>query len=126
MIEVAAAWIQEGERVLLCQRPQNKARGGLWEFPGGKLEPGETAAAALEREIMEELGIVIRAGSAKAEVLCTYPELSIHLTLLPAEILRGTPQAIEHSALHWVCPEDLHAYKLCTADRMLIEKLHLP
>lgn len=125
MIEVAAAWIWDGERVLLCQRPANKARGGHWEFPGGKLEKGETTAMALEREIMEELGITIRAGKIAADVVCDYPDISIHLTLLESEILHGTPQAIEHSALHWVRPEELANYDLCTADRKLVEKMKI-
>ncbi len=124
MIEVAAAWIFDGKRVLLCRRPAHKARGGHWEFPGGKLEKGENAAMALEREIMEELAVTIRAGKVAADVVCQYPDISIHLTLLEAEITAGEPQALEHSALQWVLPEELAEYDLCTADRRLVEKMN--
>ena len=75
MTEVVAALIWEGDRFLACQRPPDKARGLLWEFVGGKVEPGETKEAALVRECQEELGVVVSVGDLFMEVTHSYPDL---------------------------------------------------
>ena len=80
MTEVVAALIWEGERFLACQRPAHKARGLLWEFVGGKVEPGETKEEALRRECREELGVTLKVGDPFMEVVHTYPDLTIRLT----------------------------------------------
>ena len=87
-INVVAGFLRRGNTFLLCQRPPYMNGGGQWEFPGGKLEPGETAARALERELMEELRIQVRASDQLAETRYAYPKFTIRLMLLEAELER--------------------------------------
>ena len=122
-IDVAAGCIRSGDRFLLCQRPPHMNGGGQWEFPGGKLEPGETAAQALERELMEELRIRVRTSGQIAETEYAYPGFTIHLMLLAAEIERGAPELIEHTALRWVTAEEAQGMELCPADRILLDRI---
>ena len=123
MIEVVAALIRDGNRVLLCRRPDGKAQGGKWEFPGGKIEPGETGAAALERECREELDVTLAVGCALADVVQDYPDRSIHLTLYDARIASGAPRRLEHSEIRWVAPERIGEYDLCPADARMLAQL---
>ncbi|MDO4493733.1 MAG: (deoxy)nucleoside triphosphate pyrophosphohydrolase [Clostridia bacterium] len=116
MTEVVAALIANGDRFLICRRPENKSRALLWEFPGGKIEPGETPEAALERECMEELGIRTKVHSLYAEAVHDYPDISIRLLLYRTEILSGTPVALEHAELRWIAPEDIPQFAFCPAD----------
>ena len=118
-LEVAAAMLTRGQTVLLCRRPEGKARALQWEFPGGKLEPGETGEQALARECREELGAEVRVGPRVDELVFDYPDLSVHLTLYQAEPLTE-PRALEHSALDWVGPAGLERYDLCPADRRFV------
>lgn len=90
--EVVAALIWDKERFLICQRPANKARPLLWEFVGGKVEPGETKEQALIRECKEELGITLSIGDAFMDVVHEYPDITIRLTLFNATIAEGIPQ----------------------------------
>ena len=122
-VEVVAALIRDGSRFLICQRPAHKARGLLWEFVGGKIEPGETKEAALVRECREELGITLEVGEAFAEVLHEYPDITVRLTLFSARIREGTPQKLEHNALRWITPEEIPQYPFCPADTEILEKL---
>ena len=94
--------LRSGERFLLCQRPEQKAHGLLWEFAGGKVEPGETKRQALARECREELGVEIAVGEEFLELTHVYPEVTVHLTVFCAELRSGQPQALEHRALRWV------------------------
>ena len=123
MIEVVAALIRDENRVLLCRRPEGKAQGSKWEFPGGKIEPGETGEEALWRECREELDVTLAVGLALADVVQEYPEKSIHLTLYEARIASGAPRRLEHSEIRWVSPEQLYEYDLCPADAQLIDRL---
>ena len=123
MTEVVAAMIWEGETFLICQRPAHKARGLLWEFVGGKVEPGETKADALVRECREELGVTVGVGEAFMEVTHEYPDLTVHLTLFNAEIASGTPQKLEHNDIRWISPEEIDAYDFCPADEVILQKL---
>ena len=116
---VACALVDADKRVLLAQRPAGKALAGLWEFPGGKLEPGETGEQALARECREELGAEVHVGPRVDELVFDYPDLSVHLTLYQAEPLTE-PRALEHSALDWVGPAGLERYDLCPADRCFV------
>ena len=100
MTEVVAALIWDGDRFLICQRPAHKARGLLWEFVGGKVEPGETKAQALIRECREELAVTVTPGPVFMEVTHVYPDLTVHLTLFAAAIAAGTPQLLEHHDKH--------------------------
>lgn len=121
--EVVAALLWRGDRFLACQRPAHKARGLLWEFVGGKVEPGESKQAALIRECREELGVEIAVGNVYLEVTHTYPDLTIHLTLFAGHILEGEPQKLEHHDLRWITPAEIPQYAFCPADQVILEKL---
>lgn len=123
MVEVVAALIWDESRFLICRRPAGKARGGLYEFAGGKVEPGETPAQALVRECCEELAITLAVGDVFMEVTHDYPDLTVHLTLYHASIAEGTPQALEHSDMRWITPEEIPLYDFCPADEAILRRL---
>ena len=123
MTEVAAALIWDGDRFLACQRPANKARGLLWEFVGGKVEPGETREQALIRECREELAITVRVDDIFMEVTHEYPDLTVHLTLFHAAIADGTPQMLEHNDLRWVTIQEMDELAFCPADEVILDEL---
>ena len=102
MLEVVAALIEDGEHVLLCQRPEGKARALLWEFPGGKIEPGETKQEALARECREELGVHLHVGAQFMELTHPYPDLTVHLSVLRCTLVGEKPQRLEHRDMRWV------------------------
>jgi 8-oxo-dGTP diphosphatase len=112
--------------VLICQRPAHKIYPGEWEFPGGKVEPGEDVQAALRRELREELGIEI---GAPAPVIClrhVYPELSVELDTWRVTRWTGEPRSTEHPAMAWVAPGELPRWALLAADRPIVNALRLP
>ncbi len=121
--EVVAALIWDGDKFMICQRPAHKARGLLWEFVGGKVEPGESREAALIRECQEELGVVLSVGPIFTDVVHTYPDLTVHLTLFHASIASGTPQKIEHNDIRWITPAQIPAYEFCPADVEILKKI---
>lgn len=125
--EVVAALIWKYEdgkkKMMICQRPAHKARGMLWEFVGGKVEPGETREEALIRECREELAVTVEPGAVFTEVLHEYPDLTVHLTLFHASIAEGTPQLLEHNDLRWILPEEIPQYEFCPADREILLQL---
>ena len=123
VIEVVAALIWEGDRFLICQRPAHKARGLLWEFVGGKVEPGESKEQALVRECREELAVTISVGEVFMEVGHDYPDLNVHLTLFNAAIIEGTPQMLEHNDIRWITPEQIPQYEFCPADEEILRRL---
>lgn len=123
MTEVVAALIWQGERFLACQRPLHKARGLLWEFVGGKVEPGETKEQALIRECREELDVTVRVGEVFMELVHEYPDLTVHLTLFHAGIAEGTPKLLEHQALRWLTVEEMDQYPFCPADQAILARL---
>ena len=123
MTEVVAALIWEGDRFLICQRPPHKARGLLWEFVGGKVEPGETREQALARECREELDIGLAVGDVFMEVTHAYPDITVHLTLFHASIAAGTPKRLEHAALAWITPAEIPQYDFCPADEEILQRL---
>ena len=123
MTEVVAALIWQGERFLACQRPPHKARGMLWEFVGGKVEPGETKEQALIRECREELAVTVRVGEVFLELTHEYPDLTVHLTLFHAGIAAGTPKLLEHQALRWLTVEEMDQYPFCPADQAILARL---
>jgi len=117
MLEVVCAVIRdEAGRVLAAQRPPGKAQAGCWEFPGGKIEPGEAAEAALVREIREELGCGLVVGAAFTPVDHPYPGGIIRLQAFRAEIDEGVPEPHEHSALRWVGREEAATLAWAPAD----------
>ena len=115
-VKVSAALIWEGERFLVCQRPEGKKRGLLWEFVGGKAEPGETGEEALVRECWEELGITVQPERVFMEVTHEYPDLTVRLTLYTARIREGTPTLLEHNAMKWIRVEEAEELEFCPAD----------
>lgn len=123
MTEVVAALIWRGDRFLACQRPAHKARGLLWEFVGGKVEPGETKQQALIRECREELAVTIRPGEVFMELTHEYPDLTVHLTLFHAVIEHGEPQQLEHNDLRWITTKEIDSYDFCPADVDILERL---
>lgn len=123
MTEVVAALIWRGERFLACQRPAHKARGLLWEFVGGKVEPGETREQALVRECEEELDVTVVPRDIFMEVTHEYPDLTVHLTLFNADLPQGEPQPLEHNALRWITAEEIEELTFCPADEEILERL---
>lgn len=123
MIEVVAALIWQDGKFMICQRPENKARGLLWEFVGGKVEVGETKEEALVRECREELSITLSVGDVFCDVTHTYPDLTVHLTVFNATISEGTPQMIEHNDIKWITPDEIGKYDFCPADVEILEKI---
>ena len=112
MIEVVAALVWDKDRFMICQRPAHKARALLWEFVGGKVEPGETKEQALIRECQKELAITLNVGDVFMDVVHKYPDINIHLTLFNATIADGVPQLIEHNDIKWILPEYIIAIKI--------------
>ena len=123
MTEVVAALIWDENRFLACQRPSHKARGLLWEFVGGKVDPGETREQALIRECQEELAITVAVQDVFMEVDHVYPDLTVHLTLFNASIAEGIPQKIEHNDLRWITIEEIDQYEFCPADEEILRRL---
>ena len=103
MTEVVAALIWEGEKFMICQRPAHKARGLLWEFVGGKVEPGET--------------------NVFMDVVHEYSDITVHLTLFNATIADGVPQKLEHNDIRWIMPSEIPNYAFCPADEEILKKI---
>jgi mutator protein MutT len=113
-ILVVAAVIARDNRVLICRRPAHKHHGDLWEFPGGKVHSGESQAAALVREIAEELGVrVTKVGDPIYR--SADPGAGVEIVFIPTTV-EGEPQALEHSAIEWCPRSDLLAYELAPSD----------
>ena len=121
--QVVAALIWDGDRFLICQRPAHKARGLLWEFVGGKVEPGETREAALIRECREELDIELAVGQVYMEVEHVYPDITIRLGLFHASITQGQPKKLEHADIRWITPAQIPEYDFCPADVDILKKI---
>ncbi|HEV7291964.1 MAG TPA: (deoxy)nucleoside triphosphate pyrophosphohydrolase [Devosia sp.] len=122
---VACALVDADRRVLIAQRPEGKSLAGLWEFPGGKVEAGESPEAALLRELEEELGVSTKSACLAPLTFASHPYEGFHL-LMPLYVCRkwqGTPIAREHSALKWVRPQKLRDYPMPPADEPLIAAL---
>lgn len=125
LLVVACALVDADRRVLIAQRPQGKSLAGLWEFPGGKVEPGETPEAALIRELEEELGVSTRTACLAPLTFASHSYDNFHL-LMPLYVCRkwqGTPVTKEHAALKWVRPTALRDYPMPPADEPLIAAL---
>jgi len=123
MTQVVAALIWDQDRFLACQRPAHKARGLLWEFVGGKVEPGETKEEALIRECREELDVTISVSQPFMELVHVYPDLTVELTLFHAAIKEGVPQKLEHNDIRWLKVEEIDDYTFCPADEEILKKL---
>lgn len=123
MVEVVAALIWDNDRFLICQRPANKARPLLWEYVGGKVEPGETKEEALVRECKEELDITVSVGSVFFDVIHEYPDITIHLTLFNATVVDGMIKLLEHNDYRWITPKEIPKYEFCPADKSINSEL---
>ena len=125
LLVVACALVDADRRVLIAQRPQGKAMAGLWEFPGGKIEPGETPEMALIRELDEELGVATQTACLAPLSFASHSYENFHL-LMPLYVCRkwqGVPEPREHIALKWVRPPALRDYAMPPADEPLIAAL---
>ena len=123
MVEVVAVLIWDKDKFMICQRPAHKARGLLWEYVGGKVEPGETKEQALIRECQEELAIALSVGSVFLDVVHKYPDITVHLTLFNASVAKGVPQKLEHNDIKWIAPSEIPNYNFCPADEGILEKI---
>ena len=120
--EVVAAVIEREGRILIARRPADRHLGGLWEFPGGKRQPGETPQAALVREIREELDVTVTVGERLEDVAWSYPEKTVSLRFYRCAV-EGEPRAVEGQELAWVAPADLSRYAFPDADQALVARL---
>ena len=123
MIEVAAAIIEKQGKILIGKRRSSGSCAGLWEFPGGKQEPGETLPEALRRECREELGIAVSAGGLCARIVHQYPDREVGLSFFYAMAEDGVPEARVHEELRWAEPEELARLPFCPADTELAASL---
>ena len=124
MINVVAAVIKdENEKILITQRNLKKAQGGLWEFPGGKIEPNETRENAIVREIKEELDIDIEVKSYLSEKVFNYPEKDINLIALECKKVSGEIRLLEHEDYKWVPKNELDNFQFAPADLFIIKKI---
>lgn len=123
MTEVVAALIWEGDKFMICQRPPHKARGLLYEFVGGKVEPGETMEAALIRECREELAVTVEVGEIFMQLVHEYPDITIRLTLFHSRIAEGTPRLLEHVDIRWIHPSEIDQYTFCPADTEILAEI---
>ena len=115
--------VNAGGQVLVTRRPANVHQGGLWEFPGGKLEPGEEVQAGLTRELQEELGIMVMAARPVLRVHHDYPDKSVLLDVWRVEAYRGQPRGLEGQPLAWFSPEALASLPLPAADQPIVQAL---
>ena len=124
-VQVVAALIRRGDEVLVQQRGPGGARGLLWEFPGGKVEPGEAEAVALARECQEELGVAVEVGARLSAVHHVYSDLEVDLVLLAARLVAGQPEprALHAHALRWLPVQQLEELAFCEADGPFIREL---
>ena len=122
-IEVSAALIFRQGRILITQRHADAHLGGLWEFPGGKREPGESFEACLVREIHEELGVEIAVGHLFEEITHAYAEKTVHLKFFLCELSAGEPRPLGCAAVRWIGKPELADYDFPAADARLLDKL---
>ena len=126
LIRVVAALIvdpRDASRFLVQQRLPNKSRANLWEFPGGKVEPGETDEAALARECQEELAVELTVGRRLWSTTHAYEDLIVQLELFAAQIKQGEPQVLGAQAILFCTPKEMQGLPFCEADLPLLESL---
>ena len=125
LLVAAVAMIDTQGRILLARRPEGKSMAGLWEFPGGKLEPGETPEVALARELFEELQVQIQPENLYPLTFAShhYPDFHLLMPLFGLKHWTGSPEPMEGQTLEWVAPGDLHRYPAPPADVPLFDFL---
>jgi 8-oxo-dGTP diphosphatase len=122
-IHVTAALVRRGGQLLAAQRREGDARGGCWEFPGGKIETGESPEACLERELHEELALNVAVRDHFLSVTHDYPEVRVHLHAYLCDYLEGDATPLEHQRVRWLSPRELSTLSWSAADRPIVEKL---
>ncbi len=123
VLVVAAALFDAEGRVLIAERPAGRHMAGRWEFPGGKVAPGESEAQALERELEEELGIEVLASRPFMRLAHRYPDRQVELSLWLVERYRGCPRGLDGQALKWIEPARLAQEDILEADRPFVAAL---
>lgn len=127
ILEVAAGVVCGADgRVLIAQRPAHLHQGGLWEFPGGKLEPGETAEQALCRELKEELDIEVAEAAPLITIRHDYPDRRVRLSVWRVERFHGTPRGLQGQPIRWAAPDELSGYEFPAANRPIVAAARLP
>lgn len=122
MMAVVAAVVRRGGRVMVCQRRPEAHNGLKWEFPGGKIEPGESPEAALARELLEELALRADVGRVIDAVRYRYPDREVLVLFYDCRVEAGEPRAVDCNAVAWVAPDDLRRYDFAGADRAFVER----
>lgn len=123
MIPVAAGLIVRDGRLLVAQRPAGTHLAGLWEFPGGKVQPGESWEDALQRELQEELDCTVHVGALYEEVVHPYPGKTVHLRFYRCSLTQGEPRPVECAAVTWTDRERLRQFEFPPADARLLDRL---
>jgi len=123
-IDVTAGLVFRDGKLLITQRKPDSHLGGLWEFPGGKIEPGESFEDALVRELDEELGIEVGVGALIEDITHDYPEKSVRLKFFKCRWLKNEPHPHDVHALAWIIRDQLRDYDFPAADARLLEMLH--
>lgn len=122
-IPVVAGLLKKGQQVLVGQRPEDHSLAGQWEFPGGKIELGESPEEALARELKEEIGIDAEIGGLKLAVTHSYEDVGIIIMFYEVTYWKGEPKALHHSQIEWVYPEELKSRTIPEANRRIIDRL---
>jgi len=122
-LDVSAALIFRGGKLLIAQRHAKSHLGGLWEFPGGKREPGESSEQCLARELREELGIEVEVGELFEEISHAYAGKTVHLKFFVCKLISGRPRTLDCAAFKWVETAELANFEFPAADAKLLEKL---
>lgn len=122
-VHVAAGIIYRDEKVLLAKRPDHLHQGGLWEFPGGKVEPGEDVSSALKRELHEELAIHVRTAKPFTCIEHDYPDKQVRLDFWLVDDFQGDERGCEGQEIEWVSIKDLPDYNFPEANRLVVKKL---
>ncbi len=123
MVKVAAAIIEENGKIFVCKRKEGGVCAYLWEFPGGKLEPGETPEEALIRECREELDAMVEPLGLFAEFPYSYPDRDIYFYFIRAKIVSGDVKLLVHTDSKWESPSEMKISEYCPADKDVIQKL---
>lgn len=121
-VKVSCAIIEQGEKILVARRGAQQSQAGMWEFPGGKVDSGETPEEALVRELQEELGITVTVLRPLTPVLYSYPSISIELVPFVCRIVKGEPYPHEHSEIIWLQPTSASTLDWTPADIPIMEE----
>jgi 8-oxo-dGTP diphosphatase len=123
-VRVTAGIMEDNGKVLIARRRPGKHMGGKWEFPGGKIEPGETPEQSLARELDEELAIRAHVGGFLCRTFFEGDGVDLELLVYRVDRIEGVPQLVEHDEIRWVYPGDLLTYDLADSDRRVVEALY--